>query len=70
MYLQAIKRIMIRNELSEEAAKLRIEIQPNNTEQVKEANVVICTLWSHEFTLEQVERAWRELTAALAKELK
>lgn len=70
MYLQAIKRIMNRNELSEEAAKLRIEIQPSNTEQVKEANVVICTLWSHEITLEQVERAWRELTAALAKENK
>jgi len=70
MYLQAIKRIMNRNKLSEEAAKLRIEIQPSNTEQVKEANVVICTLWSHEITLEQVEKAWKELTAALAKEQK
>lgn len=66
---EAIKRIMQRNQLSEEAAKLRIEIQPSNIEQVKEANVVICTLWSHEITLEQVEKAWRELTAALAKEL-
>lgn len=70
MYLQAIKRIMNRNKLSEEAAKLRTEIQPSNTEQVKEANVVICTLWSHEITLEQVERAWKELTTALAKENK
>lgn len=61
---------MNRNKLSEEAAKLRIEIQPSNTEQVKEANVVICTLWSHEITLEQVEKAWKELTAALAKEQK
>lgn len=61
---------MNRNELSEEAAKLRIEIQPSNTEQIKEANVVICTLWSHEITLEQVERAWKELTAALAEENK
>lgn len=60
---------MNRNELSEEAAKSRIEIQPSNTEQVKEANVVICTLWSHEITLEQVEKAWKELTAALAKEI-
>ncbi|XP_029158217.1 bifunctional coenzyme A synthase [Nylanderia fulva] len=67
---EAIKRIMNRNELSEEAAKSRIEIQPSNTEQVKEANVVICTLWSHEITLEQVEKAWKELTAALAKEIK
>lgn len=70
MYLQAIKRVMNRNKLSEEAAKLRIEIQPSNTEQVKEANVVICTLWSHEITLEQVEKAWKELTAVLAKEEK
>jgi len=65
--LQAIKRIMNRNQLSEEAAKSRIEIQPSNTEQIKEANVVICTLWTHEITLEQVEKAWKELTTALSQ---
>ncbi|XP_071568849.1 bifunctional coenzyme A synthase isoform X2 [Temnothorax nylanderi] len=64
---EAIKRVMERNGLSEEAAKLRIEMQPSNTEQVKEANVVICTSWSHEETLIQVERAWRELTTDLDK---
>lgn len=58
---------MDRNGLSEEAAKLRIEMQPSNTEQVKEANVVISTLWSHEETLIQVERAWKELTTDLSK---
>jgi len=58
---------MDRNGLSEEAAKLRIEMQPSNIEQVKEANVVICTLWSHEETLIQVERAWRELITELNK---
>lgn len=58
---------MDRNRLTEEAAKLRIEIQPSNTEQVKEANVVISTLWSHEVTLEQVEKAWKELTLALCE---
>ncbi|EZA48353.1 hypothetical protein DMN91_008338 [Ooceraea biroi] len=62
---EAIKRVMERNGLTEEAAKLRIGIQPSNTEQVKEANVVISTLWSHEVTLEQVEKAWKELTSAL-----
>lgn len=62
---EAIKRVMDRNGLSEEAAKLRIEMQPSNTEQVKEANVVISTLWSYEETLVQVERAWRELTTEL-----
>ncbi|KAL0131572.1 hypothetical protein PUN28_002838 [Cardiocondyla obscurior] len=64
---EAIKRIMDRNGLSEEAAKLRIEMQPSNTEQVNEANVVISTQWSHEETLIQVERAWRELTTDLNK---
>ncbi|XP_012059274.1 PREDICTED: bifunctional coenzyme A synthase [Atta cephalotes] len=58
---EAIKRIMNRNGLSEEAAKLRINMQPNTMEQIKEANVVICTSWSYERTLVQVERAWREL---------
>ncbi|XP_011864166.1 PREDICTED: bifunctional coenzyme A synthase [Vollenhovia emeryi] len=62
---EAIKRVMDRNGLSEEAAKLRIEMQPSNTEQVKEANVVISTLWSHEETSIQVERAWGELTTDL-----
>lgn len=64
---EAIKRVMNRNQLSEEAAKSRIEIQPSNTEQIKEANVVICTLWTHEITLQQVEKAWRELTTTLSE---
>lgn len=59
---------MDRNRLSEEAAKMRIEIQPSNTEQVREANVVICTLWSREITQKQVKKAWNELTIALFKE--
>lgn len=58
---------MNRNGLSEEAAKLRIEMQPSNTEQVKEANVVICTSCSREETLLQVEKAWRELISDLSK---
>ncbi|EFN84613.1 bifunctional coenzyme A synthase [Harpegnathos saltator] len=65
---EAIKRIMDRNRLSEEAAKSRIQIQPSNTEQVREANVVICTSWSHDITQKQVERAWKELTTILFKE--
>lgn len=53
---------MDRNGLSEEAAKSRIQIQPSNTEQVNEANVVICTSWSHDITQKQIERAWKEIT--------
>jgi phosphopantetheine adenylyltransferase/dephospho-CoA kinase len=58
---------MDRNGLSEEEAKLRIQIQPDNTEQIKEANVVISTLWSHEITQKQVEKAWKELISALSE---
>jgi len=58
---------MDRNGLSEEAAKLRIQIQPDNTEQVKEANIVISTLWSHEVTQKQIEKAWKELISALSE---
>ncbi|KYQ56622.1 Bifunctional coenzyme A synthase [Trachymyrmex zeteki] len=60
-FTYAIKRVIDRNGLSEEAAKLRINMQPSTMEQVKEANVVICTSWSYERTLVQVERAWKEL---------
>lgn len=58
---------MNRNGLSKEEAKLRIEMQPSNTEQVNEANVVISTAWSYERTLIQVEKAWRELTTDLTR---
>jgi len=58
---------MDRNGLSEEAARLRIQIQPDNTEQVKEANVVISTLWSHEITQKQIEKAWKELMTTLSE---
>ncbi|KAH0948898.1 hypothetical protein HN011_006343 [Eciton burchellii] len=64
---EAIKRVMDRNGLSEEEAKLRIQIQPDNTEQIKEANVVISTIWSHEITQKQVEKAWKELISALSE---
>lgn len=59
---------MERNGLSEETAKMRIKLQPSNTEQVNEANVVISTLWNYDITQKQVERAWNELTTALSKE--
>ncbi|XP_011176156.1 bifunctional coenzyme A synthase [Solenopsis invicta] len=62
---EAIRRVMERNKLTEEEAKQRIEMQPSNTEQIKEANVVISTLGSTEETYLQVERAWRELITNL-----
>ncbi|KAG7188212.1 hypothetical protein KM043_016082 [Ampulex compressa] len=63
---EAIRRVVARNNLSEEEAKLRIQSQPSNVMQVNAANVVICTLWSHEVTQEQVQRAWDELMESLS----
>lgn len=63
---EAVKRVMDRNGLTETEAKLRIQVQPSNVQQVGEANVVICTLWSHEITQEQVHKAWDELMGFLS----
>ena len=56
--------------MTEVDAKLRIEAQPSNVEQINEANVVICSLWSHNITEEQVEKAWNELMAFLTNQVK
>lgn len=61
---------MERNTLTETDAKLRVQAQPNNKDQVDEANVVICTLWSHEITEEQVQKAWNETMAFLNNQKK
>ncbi|XP_066596883.1 bifunctional coenzyme A synthase isoform X2 [Prorops nasuta] len=58
---EAIQRVMKRNALTEGEIEKRIKIQPSNLDQVRAANVVFCTLWSHEVTYEQVERAWNDL---------
>lgn len=58
---EAIKRIVERNGLSEEAAAQRIDSQMSNTEIVQHSNVVFSSLWSHEYTLKQAEKAWQEL---------
>ncbi|XP_012273059.1 bifunctional coenzyme A synthase [Orussus abietinus] len=55
---EAVKRVIERNALTEEEARLRIKSQPTNTEQINEAHVVISTLWSHEFTQQQIQKAW------------
>lgn len=58
---EAIKRIIERNGLTEEAARQRIESQMDNETIVKHSNVVFSSLWSYEFTQKQAERAWDEL---------
>lgn len=58
---EAIKRIVERNGLSEEATAQRIDSQMSNREIVQHSNVVFSSLWSHEYTLKQAEKAWQEL---------
>lgn len=58
---EAIKRIVERNGLNEEAAAQRIDSQMSNREIVQHSNVVFSSLWSHEYTLKQAEKAWQEL---------
>lgn len=62
---EAVKRVMERNSLSEKEARQRITVQPNNVQQINEANVVVSTLWSHEVTQKQVQKAWNELMTYL-----
>ncbi|KAK6620426.1 hypothetical protein RUM44_006827 [Polyplax serrata] len=60
---EAIARLMKRNNLSEEDARLRVNAQSSNLELVKMSNVIFCTLWSYEFTREQVDKAWKSVQA-------
>ena len=50
-----------RNKLSEEEATKRLAAQMTNEERVSRSNVVLCTLWDHEYTQQQVEKAWKHL---------
>ena len=58
---EAIKRVVERNGLSEEAAAQRIDSQKSNEFIVEHSHVVFSSLWSHEYTLQQAEKAWKEL---------
>lgn len=62
---EAVLRLKNRNGLSEEDARARLSMQISNTDQVKNAHVVLCTLWSYEYTQATVERAWALLCERL-----
>ncbi|XP_011308959.1 bifunctional coenzyme A synthase [Fopius arisanus] len=64
---EAVKRMMERNNLTELEAEARINVQPSNIEQVEAATVVFSTLWSHQVTLEQVNRAWKAVNHFLSQ---
>lgn len=58
---EAIERLKTRNNLTEEQAKDRLNSQAPNATYVESANIVFCTLWSIDYTYQQVDRAWTEL---------
>jgi len=64
---EAIKRVMTRNNLSEEDAKKRVASQMTNKERVSHAHVVFCTLWDREITRAQVQKAWVMLNKRFIK---
>lgn len=63
--VEAIKRVMQRNQLTEEEAQKRVSSQLDNTEIVRKSNVVFSSQWSEEFTQIQADRAWQKLISEL-----
>jgi phosphopantetheine adenylyltransferase / dephospho-CoA kinase len=61
----AIKRVMERNNLTEDEAKSRIDSQAANSFVVEHSNVVFSSLWSYEYSQSQAEKAWNELLQRL-----
>ena len=55
---EAIRRVVDRNGLSEEAAEKRLRAQLSNEDRVAKANVVLSSLWEPEVTQKQCEKAW------------
>jgi len=62
---EAVRRIIERNNLSEEEAKKRLASQVPNTEIVAKSHVIFSSQWDHDFTQKQAERAWQMLTKEL-----
>ncbi|KAM6312152.1 bifunctional coenzyme A synthase [Podargus strigoides] len=64
---EAVKRIMARDGLSEEAARSRLRSQMTNSQRVEQSQVVLCTLWEPDVTRKQVEKAWDLLQQRLTQ---
>ncbi|XP_075631225.1 bifunctional coenzyme A synthase [Balearica regulorum gibbericeps] len=65
---EAVKRVMARDGLSEEAARSRLQSQMTNSQRVEQSQVVLCTLWETDVTRKQVEKAWDLLQQRLSQE--
>ncbi|XP_072105350.1 bifunctional coenzyme A synthase [Mobula birostris] len=58
---QALRRIVQRDNVSEEDARKRLANQWSNAQRVQHANVVLSTQWEPEFTQKQIRKAWQLL---------
>ncbi|CAM2108757.1 unnamed protein product [Caretta caretta] len=65
---EALRRIMARDGLSEEAAQNRLQSQLNSSQRVKQSHVVLYTLWEPEATQKQVEKAWALLQQRIGRD--
>ncbi|XP_052895134.1 bifunctional coenzyme A synthase [Anopheles moucheti] len=67
---EAIRRLMERNQLEEQDAIRRVDMQPtSNEEMVQNSDIVFCTLWSYEYSQQQAEKAWAIVTQDLKLKL-
>nr|XP_027204851.1 bifunctional coenzyme A synthase-like [Dermatophagoides pteronyssinus] len=64
---EVVRRLMERNQLSESDALKRIEKIMPCKQKMPYANVIFCTQWEEEFTMEQVKRAWKMLNEQFVK---
>ncbi|CAD6191009.1 unnamed protein product [Caenorhabditis auriculariae] len=58
---ETIRRVVERDNVSEEQAQARMRSQITNKERIDESNVVFCSLWAYEETRAQVDRAVEQL---------
>ncbi len=65
---EQVTRLMIRNKLSEDEARRRVDAQPPLESKLKRADLVVDNSGTVEQTREQVERAWRALPVVAAGE--
>ncbi|XP_062363802.1 bifunctional coenzyme A synthase [Cinclus cinclus] len=65
---EAVRRIVARDGLTEEAARHRLHSQMTNRQRVEQSQVVLCTLWEPDITRQQVQKAWDLLQQRLSPE--
>ncbi|XP_039553129.1 bifunctional coenzyme A synthase, partial [Passer montanus] len=65
---EAVRRIVARDGLTEEAARRRLQSQMSNRQRVEQSQVVLCSLWEPAITRQQVQKAWDLLQQRLGPE--